>query len=218
MLVAHILNSIEGLVIAYGAVGIFFAAFVEEAFIPFAATVVMVMSGFFVLGGTPVHEHTIAIFFTEVVLPVSAGFTLGTLFVYGLFYRFGEEAVKRFGKYLHLTPTSIKRLEERLSLGTYDELLVFFARAVPLFPSALVNAFCGLMKWSPLRFILITFCGIIIRATMLGFIGWQIRGYYRAHLSRVTMLQDRAFAALILLVVVYITYLYVKKRRLLKQK
>jgi membrane protein DedA with SNARE-associated domain len=216
MLVAHTLNTIEGLVLAYGALGIFLAAFIEEAFIPLASTIVMVMSGFFVMGDAPVTHHTFAVFVTNVVLPVSAGFTMGTLIVFTLFYRYGEKAVKRFGRFIHLRWAEVERFERRFTHKIYDELIVFFSRAVPLFPSAVINAFCGLMKWSPLRFVIITFCGIMVRSAVLGYAGWQLGGYYRAHLDRVTLVQDRVFAFGILFVFAFVSYLYFKKKRYIR--
>jgi len=147
-----------------------------------------------------------------VVIPVSTGFTLGTLIVYGLCYRFGKTGLDRFGKYLRFNWEDVLALHTRFSKGKYDEVFVFFARAVPFFPSTVVNAFYGVIRWNPFKFILITFLGIFVRATILGFLGWQLGHLYKAHIVKIQMVQSHIFSLISLVVLGFLVRAYLKRR------
>lgn len=172
------LDQLGQIISHYGALGVFLAAFTEEVIVPIPSAIVMLLSGFFLLGAEPVTASSLLALFFLAALPIAAGLTIGSLVTYGLAYRFGKPLVERWGKYLTISWQDVEKLERRFESGWTDEAVIFGLRLVPLIPSVVINVFSGLTRFPLVKYCVLTFCGVIIRAYFIAFIGWQLGGAY----------------------------------------
>lgn len=174
------MDSLATWITHYGALGAFLAAFTEEVIVPIPSALVMLSAGFFILGAQAVSGATLIALFTQVAVPIALGLTLGSLVTYGLAYHLGKPAIERWGKYVGVSWVDVEKLEKYLNRGWADEAVFFGLRLVPVIPSVVVNIFSGLTRLPIIKYILLTFFGIVIRAYAVSFFGWQIGGaFYR---------------------------------------
>ncbi|MEK7567701.1 MAG: VTT domain-containing protein [Patescibacteria group bacterium] len=204
-MVENLLNFIEGIIVSYGATGIFWASFLEEVLAPIPSSLVIMTGGFFMLGNDPISFTSFLKLFTQVVIPVSFGLTIGSLFAYFVFYFLGEPAINTFGKYFGITFADIEKIKERMSKGIMDDFFIFLSRAIPLFPVTIINVFCGLIRYPLLKFISISFLGVLFRATILGFLGWQLGAFHKEISSQFEKVEN-FLAVLLVLGVLYFMY------------
>ncbi len=189
-------------VIPLGPLGVFGAGFIEEVVAPIPSSLVLLMSGFFFLSG----EWSLALvsdLFIRVVLPGSLGITLGSLFVYGFVYFFGKAFIDRWGKYIGLSWESVLKVQEKLARGAGDEVTLFVLRIIPVVPSVAINALSGLIQMPLLRYITITFFGTVIRATVLGIIGWRAGAFYTYYAEVIGVIENALFIASAIAVVMF---------------
>lgn len=177
-MIQQIILIIETVVLPYGAAGVFAAAFLEEVIAPIPSALILTGSGFLFLGGDALSFSAAAKLFYTVVLPSSLGITIGSLFVYFLAYAVGKPIIIRWGKFLGISWEKIEKAEQKFTRGYYDELTLFTMRAIPLVPSVAISAFCGLVRLKIKEYILFTFLGTLVRASLLGFLGWQVGSIY----------------------------------------
>ncbi len=204
-MIQDLLIFIENIIISHGAWGIFWAGFLEEVLTFVPSTLVIMTSGFFMLGNDAVSINSFFKLFLQVVLPVSLGLTLGSLVPYSIFYFIGEPAIKTFGKYIRLDLSDIEKIKERMSKGVSDEILIFIARAIPFFPMMIVNVFCGLIRYPVIKFVSISFLGVLVRATIVGFLGWQFGSFYK-ELSSKFETAETILVAILILGLLYLIY------------
>jgi membrane protein DedA with SNARE-associated domain len=207
----QIINYLNPLVIDYGALGVFIASLLEEVVAPIPSALVGMGAGFFLMQGSAISINSLWKLLLNVMLPISAGVTLGSLFVYGLTYFLGKPVIDRFGKFLGVSWSEIQDAEERFSKNNRDGLLLFGVRTVPVIPSAVISAFCGIVKMDIKKYLFYTFLGTLIRGFLLGIIGWQIGSLYQQYVGLFSTFEN---IILTLVVVGIIVYLYTKKRSL----
>lgn len=119
MLESLILN-IENFFSSYGALGVFLASAIEEIIAPIPSTLVIMGSSFLILKGLSLNLDGILKLLLYVVLPVSLGVTLGSLFVYVIGYFIGSPFIKRWGKYMGVSWDDIQKAEGRFSSRQND--------------------------------------------------------------------------------------------------
>ncbi|PIP30015.1 hypothetical protein COU12_00295 [Candidatus Jorgensenbacteria bacterium CG10_big_fil_rev_8_21_14_0_10_54_38] len=168
----------------YGVFGVFFLSFIEEIIAPVPSSIVLMAAGFLLL---PAFGSIKTVFLDGmlwVVLPAAFGLTLGAILVYSLAYVGGEPLIKMWGKRFGLSWSKVERWRNRITKGTGDELLVFFLRAFPVVPNSLVSAACGMVRYPTRSFIILTFLGSLVRALIMGFIGWSVGEAYLSYAVR----------------------------------
>lgn len=209
-----LIESIQSLVTEYGAFGIFLGALIEEivSFIPSAA--IIMFAGFFVQDGAPVDSASLYQLFVSVSIPVALGLTIGSLFVYGLAYYFGETFIRKFGKYFGITWEEVEAFENRLDSTWYDNVLLLAARSTPVVPFTIINALCGLIRWNPLSYIGITLLGSLVRGSIVGFMGWQLGSLYKEHAQLFASFEKAIFA---FLVIAILSFLYLRNKRSIRK-
>ncbi len=166
-----IVHQIEPLVQNYGALGVFLASVLEEIIAPIPSTLVVFSSAVLLTQGLHGWDAILVILF-KIMIPASAGITLGSLFPYFL-ARIGEKvAIEKFGKYLGLSWSAIESMQKRVEQATSVELAIFVARAIPGMPSLAVSIFSGLARVPVGEYIIWSFLGCLPRNLILGFVGW----------------------------------------------
>lgn len=169
---------IEQFILPLGAPGVFAASVLEEIIAIIPSPIVQMGSGFLFLGGQEVSTSSVLSLIIQVSIPASLGVTLGSLVIYAAAYYIGKPAIDRFGKYFFLRWSDIEQTQKIFDKGWGDEAVIFIARALPIIPSVAIAGFCGLLRIDIKKYIVFTFLGTLVRATFLGFIGWQAGSLY----------------------------------------
>ena len=108
----------------YGYLALFVYLVLETAFIlHFAPSELVVPVAASILVHGPLS-------FALFVLDATAGATLGSLLLYGLFDRYGERTLDRYGRYFHLTEANVDR--SRRWFQRWGESTVLWGRFLPL--------------------------------------------------------------------------------------
>ncbi len=166
-----IMSQIEPFVQAYGALGVFLASILEEIVAPIPSTLVVFSSAVLLTHGLQGWDGIMVILF-KIMLPASAGITIGSLFPYFL-ARIGEKiAVEKFGKYLGLRWSTIETMQKRVDKASSVEIAIFVTRAIPGLPSLAVSVFCGLARVPFKKYVLWSFLGCLPRNFLIGLAGW----------------------------------------------
>lgn len=207
----EIILYIESILIAYGALGVFLGSIIEEIIAPIPSTLVIMGTSFIVLKGLAITPETVITLFVYVVLPASVGVTIGSLVIYALAYYLGKELIDRWGKYLGVSWDSMENAQEKIEKGSTDTIL-FLVRAFPVVPSVAINVFCGFIRYDLKKFITITFTGTLVRAFILGFLGWQFGSLYQNISTQISYLEEISLAIIIIAIIIYVIYMKYGKR------
>lgn len=194
---------LESILLAYGPLGVFIASIIEEIIAPIPSTLVIMGTSFIVLKGAVIAPDTVFSLFVNVVIPASLGVTLGSLLIYALAYYVGKELIDRWGKYLGVSWENIEKTQKKFQETNHDEIVLFIVRALPVIPSVAINIFCGFIRYDLKKFLIITFLGTLVRAFILGFLGWQFGSLYEVIATEISYLEEISVAVLIIALVIY---------------
>lgn len=197
----------------FGVPGVFLASFTEEVIAPIPSGIVMMSSGYAFLGGLPITLVNILYLLTHVALPLSLGLTLGSLFVYGLVYRYEELIVAKIGPYLGFSLNDVKKLHRYFEKGHKDELVLLVMRVLPIIPSVVINAVAGIIKIKPSRYITVTIIGTSIRAFVISFIGWQVGNVYKEYADVVDHFENYVLYTIIAIGIGFVIWKKLKKKK-----
>lgn len=209
-MIESIIAFIQTFFLPLGAVGVFIASFVEEVVAPIPSALVIFSSGFLYISG-PITWATVFRLMWLVVVPAAAGVTVGSLVIYGVAYYAGKPMLEKWGKWLGLSWSDIERLQEKFSRSSFDEFGLFVARAIPAIPSVAIAAFCGLIRFKVWPFIIYSFLGLLVRVTILGFIGWQVGALYFKYANIVSLFENLIFVVIGLMVVGFVVWRMLRK-------
>mgnify|MGYP001605554549 FL=1 len=98
-MIAKLISNIELIGQTYGALGVFFAAVLEEIIAPIPSSLVAMFAGFFLL---PVNENIIGVISSAiftVAIPMSIGISVGSLVPFALAYFGGKPAILKWVKW-----------------------------------------------------------------------------------------------------------------------
>lgn len=202
---------IENFIITYGSLGIFFASILEQIIAPIPSTAVIVGSSLFIMGNSPVSFLSLEKLFIYIALPVAMGVTIGALIIYGAVYKIGKPFVDRWGKFIGLSWEEIEKTEEKYSKSNSMFLFLFMTWAVPIFPSIVISAFCGFIKYDIKKYIYVTFLGTLVKALVLGFIAWQFGSLYISLGPKLALSENLVIIGFIIALIVIIFYKKHKK-------
>ncbi|MEK7531891.1 MAG: VTT domain-containing protein [Patescibacteria group bacterium] len=199
----------EHLIRSFGPLGVFFASFIEEVIVPIPSTLIMSFAGAVFLNGLSGFDFFFGLIFF-VALPVSLGLTLGSSVLYAFFYFVGRPGIEKYGKFFGLSWKDVEKISQKLEKSGRNSYALFFLRATPFVPSAVLNAFCGVIRWKYRSFAFITFVGTFIRASILGSLGFFL-GVAAVRVSHIfKTLEDDIF---ILSGVIFLAFLFFWRKR-----
>lgn len=207
----EIILYMESVLLVYGPLGVFLASIIEEIIAPIPSTLVIMGTSFIILKGAVISPETIFSLFINVVLPASVGVTLGSLFIYALAYYLGKELIDRWGKYLGVSWESIEKAQDKFEDSSSDEIILFIVRALPVVPSIAINVFCGFVRYDLKKFVIITFLGTLVRAFILGFLGWQFGSFYQVIATEISYLEEISVAVIVIGLIIYFLWGKYKK-------
>lgn len=207
-----LIQAITPLVETYGVLGVFFLSLIEEIVAPVPSALALMAAGFFLIPqGLPFSEIVLPALF-QVILPASVGLTLGSLFIYSVAYLGGKPLIMRWGKLFGITWEKLERAEARFTKGKADEAIIFALRAVPVTPNFLISAVCGLVRYPVKEFIALTFFGGVVRAVLMGFLGWSVGAAYVQYAEQLSTFTNLVAAATLLFLMVFALFLIVKRK------
>jgi len=207
----EIILYLESVLLAYGSLGVFLGSIVEEIIAPIPSTLVIMGTSFIILQGAAISPETIFSLFINVVLPASVGVTIGSLLIYTLAYYLGKELIDRLGKYLGVSWENIDKAQSKFEESRSDEVILFTVRALPVVPSIAINVFCGFVRYDLKKFVVITFLGTLIRAFILGFLGWQFGSLYQTISTEISYLEEISVVVIVIALVIYFLWGEYKK-------
>jgi len=210
--VQALLESIKFFIIDHGPLAIFLIGLIEELVFFIPSSPIFITAGFFLTD--PQSSFTdvfLQVFFNFGILGAS-GLTLGSYFIYYIFYYGGKPFILRFGKYVGVSWQGIERFEEKMKDTYIDEWTIFSLRAIPILPITFVSVFAGLIRIHPREFGLFTFLGAVVRLTILGLIGWAFGEAYSTFIKDILEV-ERYGSILVILIVLACLYYLLKKRK-----
>ena len=170
----QILELILSLVQTNGLLAMLGGGFVEQIIVPIPSPIITMSGGAFLINRTlPIFE-TIWQIFIKVSVPYTIGATIGTSLVFWATYLGGKPIIDRFGKIIGISWKLIEMVKTDFQKTIKDELFILIACIIPIVPVSLVTAFCGGFRIPAKKFYPMVFLALLIRATILGFVGFQM--------------------------------------------
>lgn len=201
-------------VLPLGFFGVFLASIAEEVIAPIPSALVMMTAGFLFVSG-PINLAHIGRLVYYVGLPAGLGVAIGSLWIYGVAYWGGKAFLEKWGKYIGLYWSDVKRLKSKLEEKKSDEWAIVSARILPVVPSVAISAFCGFMRMRLWKYFILTFIGMFLRGVLMGFIGWQVGNVYMRYAEKFSKLEDKVLWVIIAATAIFIGYLFWNRRKVL---
>ena len=208
-----ILTGLEGFIVSYGPWAVFGGSILEQIVTPIPSSVVVLGASFFLMKGVAMSAGSLQTMFFNISIPAALGVTLGSLLYYGISYKIGIPFVERAGKYLGVSVEDLEGVEKRVKESRYENLFLFAARCVPVIPSIAISLFCGLIRYNPRNYVLITFFGAMVQASILGIIGWQFGNFYLTLSEGLSFIDNIILVVLVLVVVIFVLKKRSEKKR-----
>ena len=203
------LSNLEGFIISHGAWAVFTGSILEQIVTPIPSSLVVLGSSFIIMRGTVLSAGSLEIMFFNITLPAALGVTLGSLLYYGICYKIGTPFVERAGKYMGVSVEDLENVEKRVKESKYENLFLFAARCIPVIPSIAISLFCGMIRYNPRKYVLITFSGALVQASILGIIGWQFGNFYLTISESLSFIDNLILVIIVLAVIILI----IRKKR-----
>ncbi len=170
-MIETLVATIIGWVQALGFMGVFYGSLLEEFFYVIPSSIVQLSAGAILLGSMSFSWALLAKAILIVGLPAAVGVTVGSLPYYALGYFGGKPAIEKWGKWLGVSWHQIEELDAKLSKNWWDEVVFIGLRALPILPSVLLSAGPGVLRLPMRTYLIGSFVGTLIRATVMGFVG-----------------------------------------------
>jgi membrane protein DedA with SNARE-associated domain len=170
----QLLNLVIASIKTHGLLAMFGGGLIEQIIVPIPSPIISMAGGAFLVSqNLPIFE-TIWTIFLKVSLPYSLGALIGTSLVYFVAYFGGKPLIDRFGKYIGISWKLIEKIRSDFQKTIHDEIFVLISCSIPVVPVSLITGFCGGFKIPPFKFYPMLLLALLIRATILGFIGFQM--------------------------------------------
>lgn len=210
----EILNAILAMVKTHGPISMFIGGIVEQIIVPIPSPIITMSGGAFLVTNQPSFFNILWQIITRVSIPYSVGAVIGTALVFFIAYFGGRPLLDKFGKYIGISWKLIEKVRADFQKTIADELFILIAVIIPVVPVSLISAFSGAFRFKPTKFFPIMFLALIIRAIILGYIGFQMGEAFTglAHgLDKIESILTVVGAGLIL------GFLYLKREKWLKK-
>src|SRR3989344_6226045 len=206
-MIEQLVQFLQNHILPLGAMGVFLASVAEEVIAPIPSALIMTMSGFLLVSG-PLSVNSISALVFKVAIPAALGVTIGSYFVYAIARFGGKPIIEKWGKYLGLYWGDVEKLQAKMSGSRKDEFLIASARVLPVFPSVVISAFCGIMEMPLMKYFTISFICVFFRGIILGILGWQAAGVYQKYAEIVSSIEKGILLSTILIIVIFVVIKY----------
>jgi membrane protein DedA with SNARE-associated domain len=176
--VTEILNWIMESIRAHGAWSVFVGVIIESVIVPIPSPLIIMGAGFLLISPDQSFMQALPPILLQIVLPGAIASTLGAYIGYAIGYYGGKPLVDRWEKFLGFSWRDVESLERRFQAGQVNTL-IFFLRALPIFPLSVISAAAGLLRLPLNQFSLWTFYGTLPRCLLLAYLGWGLGETYQ---------------------------------------
>jgi membrane protein DedA with SNARE-associated domain len=196
---------------AYGPWSVFTGVIIESVIVPIPSPLIIMGAGFVLISSESKLLEALWPMLTQIVLPGSIASTLGAYIGYGIGYLGGKPLVERLRGFLGFSWSDVEAMERHFNAGKVNTL-IFFLRALPLFPLSVISAAAGLLRLPMKQFTLWTFYGSIPRCLFLGYLGWGLGEAYQGMARGLDRVETIVSGLLIVLICAVILWLRAKVR------
>ncbi|MGH7853537.1 MAG: DedA family protein [Candidatus Binatia bacterium] len=208
---SEILNWIMASIRAHGAWSVFIGVIIESVIVPIPSPLIIMGAGFVLISPELSFVQAVLPIALQIVLPGSIASTLGGYIGYAIGYFGGKAMVDRWQKFLGFSWQDVEALERRFQSGQVNTL-IFFLRALPIFPLSVISAAAGLLRLPLGQFSLWTFYGTIPRCLFLGYLGWGLGETYQGMAKGIDKAEGIVSAILIVGIIAAIIWLRARVR------
>jgi len=210
-MIETVVTFIEVHLIPLGPVGVIVAAFIEELIAPLPSPVVMLLSGFFFLDGLSGYDFWLTLV-GAVALTYAIGVLLASFVWYGVARLAGKPAIDRFGRFVGVTWDQVEEIKAKMNNSHWDEWSLFILRVIPAVPSPAIALFCGAVRFNLISYSVITFVGVMIRASVFGSIGWYAGVQYQVYAEWISQWEKVITMVFLILVILFFGWWYFFRR------
>ena len=196
---------------AHGAWSVFIGVIIESVIVPIPSPLIIMGAGFVLISPELSFVQAFLPIVLQIVLPGSIASTLGGYIGYAIGYFGGKPMVDRWEKFLGFSWQDVESLERRFQSGQVNTL-IFFLRALPIFPLSVISAAAGLLRLPVGQFSLWTFYGTIPRCLFLGYLGWGLGETYQGMARGIDKAEGVVSGILILGIIVAVIWLRARVR------
>lgn len=212
VMIEYLIVYIQTIISEYGAWGVFLATLLEEIIAPIPSPIIPLAGGFFLLPPN-ISFWVVALKGALVIaLPVSVGISMGSAAVYALGFYGGKPAIEKTKKFTGINWQSIQKAEEKFTRGSKDEITLLILRIVPIVPGVAISGFCGVVRYPFKKFMIITSIGALIRAFILGMVGWQVGELYTHYADIVSKFEKYILLGVLSFAVLLFAGYYISKK------
>jgi membrane protein DedA with SNARE-associated domain len=196
---------------ANGPWSVFLGVIIESVIVPIPSPLIIMGAGFVLISADLTFFQALLPIVLQIVLPGAIASTLGAYIGYAIGYFGGKPMVDRWEKFLGFSWQDVEALERRFQSGQVNTL-IFFLRALPIFPLSVISAAAGLLRLPLGQFSLWTFYGTIPRCLFLGYLGWGLGETYQGMARGIDKAEAIVSGILILAVIAGIMWLRARVR------
>lgn len=202
-MIQSFLAYIEMVLLPLGAWGVFLATMIEQIIAPIPSAFVQLGAGFFLINSVGFGESLIRIMLI-VAVPSAIAVTIGSLFIYYLSYLVGKPLVDRYGRFLGVSWSDVQKLQDTFDGSRKDDVALFVLRSLPAIPTIAVDIFCGIVQYPLKAYVLITFLGTFLRATIFGIIGWKVGGLYLVYADYIARVEKYLLLSVLIALIIFV--------------
>jgi len=163
---------LQHLIATYGILAVFVLMLAESACIPIPSEVVMLFGGAMAAGGVAGGSHPSLI---GVIIAGAAGNVVGSYIAWWAGRRWGQAAVRGFGRKLHIHDRDIDKATDWF--GRYGPAAVLIGRVVPVIRT-FISLPAGFADMPAVKFGVYTTLGCVPWTTGLGIAGYQLGSHW----------------------------------------
>lgn len=208
---SEILSWIMDSIRAYGPWSVFIGVIIESVIVPIPSPLIIMGAGFVLISPELTFFQALVPIILQIVLPGAIASTLGAYIGYAIGYFGGKPMVDRWENFLGFSWKDVEMLERRFQSGQVNTL-IFFLRALPIFPLSVISAAAGLLRLPIGQFSLWTFYGTVPRCLFLGYLGWGLGETYQGMAKGIDRAEGIVSAILILAIIAAILWLRARVR------
>lgn len=204
-MIEHVITFIQSVLLPLGGWGVLLGSVIEEVVAIIPSALVQMGGGFFLVSGALTAANFSKLFFI-VAIPAAIGVTVGAAIIFLIFRHGGKVFIDRHGSWFGVSWDAIKEKSLVFKKHAHEYWFIFFLRIIPMLPSIIVCTYSAVSRISFLRYLVVTFLGTIVRAYILGFLGWQLGVAYQTYAEKISHYENIVFIALVACIGIYIVY------------
>lgn len=188
----------------------FLGSFIEEVVAPLPSPFVMMLAGS-MIGLEMTKVSILYMVFTAAVGAI--GKTLAGIIVYFVSDKAEDLVVGKWGKFLGLSKGNVEALGKYLDKNKGEFFVLFFLRAMPIFPSTPVSVVSGLIKVDIKKYINATFWGTTLRNVFYMLLGYSSFGAFEKLVEKMDKYEYFGYAILALAALGVFAYFRLKNKK-----